>query len=166
MEAHITPGASATAGLPLTRLDRVLRVAIVASGVACLLMLAWVHLGLSALIVPPATVAPRQVASAGPYRVQLTLDSQRLTARGPNAIALDLRDANGRPVEQARVRIQSGMTSMVMQGPTSYASAQGAGHYTAHPVFGMAGSWQLGVTVSAPGQPDRYVAFDVGVRWS
>lgn len=89
-----------------------------------------------------------------------------LTARGPNAVAIGVRDAGGQPVDGARVRIAPGMTSMVMMAPAVNAVAQGDGRYLAHPVFGMAGAWRLDVTLAVPGGPARQVAFDVAVRWT
>ena len=40
------------------------------------------------------------------------------------------------------------------------------GQWVAHPVFGMAGSWRLVVTITPEGQPPVSATFDVGVRWS
>jgi hypothetical protein len=51
--------------------DRIMQGLIVGGGVSVLLMLAWAHLGLSALIFPPATTPARMVAVSGPYSITL-----------------------------------------------------------------------------------------------
>jgi hypothetical protein len=129
-------------------------------------LLAWGHLGLGALLFPPAATARQQTAHAGPYAVQLVMASGQLTARGPNTIVVVVRDAHGQPVERAHVQIAAGMASMPMVAPTLTGADQGKGRYLAHPLFGMAGPWQFDITVSLPGQPAHHVLFNVGVRWS
>lgn len=148
------------------RSDRIARGVILSGGVLVLALLAWGHLGLGALLFPPATTAQQQTAHAGPYAVELVMTSGQLTARGPNAIVVVVRDAHGQPVEHAHVQIAAGMTSMPMAAPTLTGADQGQGRYLANPLFGMAGSWQFDIAVSLPGQPAHHVPFNVGVRWS
>ena len=151
---------------PMERSDRIARGVILGGGLFVLLLLAWGHLGLGALLLPPAASAQQQTAWAGPYEVRLVMASGQLTARGPNTIVIEVRDAHGQPDAGAHVYVAAGMTSMVMEAPTSEGVSQGSGRYLAHPIFGMAGPWQLAVTIAAPGQPARQAPFDVGVRWS
>ena len=155
------PAASAT-----TRTDRLARGVILAGGILVLGMLAWGHLGLGALLVPPAATAAHQTVQAGPYQVTLRLDSGQLTARGPNTIALVVQDHSGHAIQGAAVRIAPSMTSMVMIAPTMTASAGPNGTYTARPIFGMAGPWQLSVSISAPGSAAQHAVFAAGVHWN
>jgi hypothetical protein len=73
-----------------SRADVLARGGILAAGLACLLLLAWGHLGLGALLFPPAPTVAQQTAVAGPYRVTLRLESGQPTARGPNTLVLGL----------------------------------------------------------------------------
>jgi hypothetical protein len=130
-----------------------------------LFLLAWGHLGLGSLLMPPAPTPSRQVAVAGPYRVALVLASGQLTARGPNTLVLVLDDRSGRPVAGASLHIQPWMTTMPMAARPVDVRPQAGGRYVAHIQFGMAGSWRLDVAVARPGQPVVRVVFDVGVRW-
>lgn len=148
------------------RSDRIARGVILGGGVFVLALLAWGHLGLGALLFPPAATAGRQTAHAGPYVVELVMASGQLTARGPNTILVVVRDAHGQPVEHARIQIAAGMTSMPMAAPMLTGADQGQGRYLAHPLFGMAGPWQFDIIVSVPGQPAHHAPFNVGVRWS
>ena len=146
--------------------DHIARGVILGGGVVVLTLLAWGHLGLGALLFPPAATAHQQTAHAGPYAVELVMASGQLTARGPNTILVVVRDTHGQPVEGAHVQIAAGMTSMPMAAPTLTGADQGQGRYLAHPLFGMAGPWQFDITVAVPGQPAHHLPFNVGVRWS
>ena len=52
---------------PMERSDRIARGVILGGGLFVLLLLAWGHLGLGALLLPPAASAQQQTAWAGPY---------------------------------------------------------------------------------------------------
>ena len=147
------------------RADRIARLLIIGVGLVCLLLLAWDHLGLGALVAPPAPSAPQQVASVGADRVTLTLTSGQLTANGANSVAVTIMDA-GRPVTDAHVQAQLVMTGMPMQAPAVTATLGADGRYLAHPKFGMAGDWRLTFVISRLGQATHTVSFVVGVRWS
>jgi len=147
-------------------MDRAIPAIIVGSGVFCLVLLSWVHLGLGALFMPPAPSTAQQVATAGPYQVTLIAESGKLTARGPNALAFELRDRSGRPVSDAAILVQPVMTAMAMESPAVVVKAAGGGRYVAGPRFLMAGSWRLGVTITRPGTPAQHASFTVSVHWS
>jgi hypothetical protein len=149
-----------------SRADYLAKGGILAAGLLCLLLLAWGHLGLGALLFPPAPTVAQQTAVAGPYRVTLQLTSGQLTARGPNTLVLLLQDQVGHAIDGASLRVTPEMTTMPMSVPEVEGLAQGAGQYMLHPIFGMAGDWRLVVTIAAPGQPGARVSFLVGVRWS
>lgn len=138
---------------------------IIGSGLSVLLLLAWVHLGLNAVIFPPAATPAHMVASAGPYTVTLYADSGQLKTGATNVVSFDVRDRAGRPVTNAAVRVHAEMTTMPMPTPDALATFEGAGRYRAHLTFSMAGPWRLTVYIIAPAQSDASVAFDVGVRW-
>lgn len=149
----------------LTRQDRLAYGGIVGSGLLCFALLAWAHLGLGALLFPPKATAA-QVAHAGDLTVALRVDSPRLTAGGPNDVALTVRDAQGRPLDGAAVVVQPEMVSMPMDVPPVTASSRGAGIYLAQPKFGMAGEWRLVVTVTPRGGPPQRATFTAGIHWS
>jgi hypothetical protein len=143
--------------------DRIARGVILAGGLLVLLLMAWGHFGLGALLAPPAANAPLQTVSAGAYRVALRAGA--LTARGPNTLAFTVSDRAGHPLPHTAVRVEPWMTAMAMHSRAVEATAAN-GQWVAHPVFGMAGSWRLVVTLTPPGQPPATATFDVGVRWS
>jgi hypothetical protein len=142
--------------------DRIARGIILAGGLFVLLAMVWGHFGLGALVAPPAANAPTQTASAGAYHV--TLRTGALTARGPNTLAFTVSDRAGHAVPQASLRVEPWMTAMAMRAPAVDATPA-AGQWMAHPVFGMAGSWRLVVTLTPQGQSPATATFDVGVRW-
>ena len=153
-------------GTPTAKLDRALPAIIVGSGVVCFVMLAWVHLGLGALVMPPAATTQQQVTTVGPYHVTLVADSGQLTARGPNALSFELRDQAGRPVNNAVIQAQPVMTTMAMESAAMSVKATGGGRYIAQPKFLMAGDWRLDLTITRPGAPAQHTSFVVSVRWS
>ena len=137
---------------------------ILGSGLLVLGLLAWAHLGLGALLFPPATDPSRQVATAGSLRVTLLADSGEMLVGDHNTISLAVSDAAGKAVAGAKITVSADMLTMPMPVPTVEA-AWANGKYTAHPVFSMAGPWQLTVTITAPGQVPVHATFRVGVRW-
>lgn len=138
---------------------------IIGSGALVLLTLAWVHLGLSAIIFPPAATPAHLVAATGSYTVTLYADSGQLKTGAANVVSFDVRDRAGHPVTNATVRVHAEMTTMPMPVPDALATPQGNNRYGAHLTFSMAGPWRLTVHIIAPAQSDTSVAFDVGVRW-
>lgn len=147
------------------RRDVIARGGIFGAGALCFALLAWVHLGLGALLIPPARTVPQQVATAGPLRVALALDSGQLTTSGPNTLRLTITDRAGNPVTGAEVTLRLTMLTMAMDAPDVSATTTVAGHYIAHPIFAMAGAWRLVVTISQPGAPLRSASFMVTTRW-
>jgi YtkA-like protein len=145
--------------------DRIARYGILGSGILCLSLLAWGHLGLGALIFPPAPTVALQTATAGAYQVTLRLDSGQLTAGRQNTISFAVRDRAGRPVTASELHVQPVMTTMAMDVPAADVTAIASGRYLAHPLFSMAGPWRLDVSVATPSEPAATVSFNVGVRW-
>ncbi|HEU4782296.1 MAG TPA: FixH family protein [Ktedonobacterales bacterium] len=161
-----TSTASVTAGTSThtRRQGYVARGVILGSGLLVLALLAWAHLGLGALVFPPATGPARQVVTAGALRVTLLADSGEMLVGGHNTISLVVDNAAGMAITGANVTVAADMLDMPMPAPTVDA-VWAHGKYTAHPVFSMAGPWQLTVTISVPGQSPVHAAFRVGVRW-
>jgi YtkA-like len=153
-------------GASATNMDRLFSAFIIGSGVLVFVMLAWVHLGVGALLMPPAATAQQQTTTAGPYRVTLVADSGQLTARGPNTLSFELRDQSGKLVSDAVIQAQPVMTTMAMESPAVVVKAAGGGRYLAQPKFLMAGDWRLDLTITQPGAPAQHAAFVVSVRWS
>lgn len=164
-------GSRSAAGAMLRRTprgDRIVRSVIVGTGVAVLLLLAWVHLGLGALLFPPSATPARVTATTdgrSGYVVTLATDSGALDTGGGNVVTFLIQDSHGAPLPNATVRVHADMTTMAMPVPDASATAQGHGRYVAHLIFTMAGTWRLTVTIQAPGQAPVHATFDVGVRW-
>ena len=165
MQLKVTGAAAGVVSRRTPRGDRIMQGLIVGSGVSVLLMLAWVHLGLGALLFPPPATPPAIVVAAGPYVVTLHVDSGQLVMGDGNMVSLDVRDRAGHPLADATVRVHADMTTMAMPVPDATATAQGGGRYTARLLFSMAGPWRLTITVAAPGYAAARVTFDTGVRW-
>ena len=140
------------------------RSVILGSGLLVLALLAWVHLGLGALLFPPAPDPARQVATAGALRVTLLADAGEMLVGDHNTISLAVNDAAGKTITGAKVTVAADMLDMPMPVPPVDA-AWADGRYTANPIFSMAGPWQLTVTITAPGQSPVRATFRVGVRW-
>jgi YtkA-like len=155
---------SAGASIRARRHARIAHGVIFGSGLLVLALLAWVHLGLGALLFPPAPGPVRQVATAGSLRVTLLTDSGEMLVGDHNTISLAVDDASGHAITGAKVTVAADMTTMPMPVPTVAATWANA-RYIAHPIFSMAGPWQLTITVTAPGQPAVHARFPVIVRW-
>jgi len=150
--------------IPSRRQARIARGVILGSGLVVLALLAWVHLGLGALLFPHASGPARQVATAGTLRVTLLADSGEMLVGDHNTISLAVDDATGKVITGATVTVAADMLDMPM--PVPHVDATWAnGKYTAHPIFSMAGPWRLTVTITTPGQPPVHATFRVGVRW-
>lgn len=147
------------------RQDRLAHGLIIAAGALCFLLLAWGHLGLGALLIPPSPTAAQQTQRVGRLTVALTLDSGQLTPAGPNTVTLMLTDSDGQPIIGAAALAHPEMVTMAMQAPSVVATPAAPGRYIAHPQFAMAGDWRLVVTISRPGYGPQTLSFPVNVRW-
>ena len=151
---------------PLSWEDRIVRSGIVGAGLLTLALLAWVHLGLGAWVMPPAPTATQQVMVAGPYQVTVRSDSGQLSAGGPNTLSVLVQNQARGPLKEVRLAMQATMTSMAMQAPTIAIIMAPEGFFIVHPRFGMAGDWRLTLIISGPGARPQDVTFIVGVRWN
>ena len=111
---------------------------------------------------------PRPDAAAPP----IVAGELRIAARfepdppqpGENALLLEIRDAAGRPVPDARVRGEAVMAAMGTMPETRSAAevvSQGDGGYRLALELGMAGSWSLDVHVEAPERAHARLRFEV-----
>jgi hypothetical protein len=157
-------GRTTDAGAHSRRQRRIAHGVIIGSGLLTLALLAWVHLGIGALLFPPTPGPARQVANAGAFQVTLLADSGEMLVGEHNTISLLVRDADQRAVNDAWVTVAADMLTMPMPAP-DVAATWAHGRYTAHPIFTMAGPWMLIVTITTPGQPPVHANFQVGVRW-
>ena len=162
--SRTTLAGDAIAGRRSRRERRIAHGVIIGSGLLVLALLAWVHLGVGALLFPPASGPARQVATAGPWQVTLLRDSGEMLVGEHNTISLLVRDATQHAVTGATVTVAADMLTMPMPVP-DVPAAWTRDRYTAHPIFTMAGPWKLTVTIAAPGQPAVHTGFRVGVRW-
>lgn len=162
----IAPVARRTSGFRAhsPRQGLVARGVILGSGLLVLALLAWVHLGVGALLFPPAPDPARQMATAGSFQVTLQADSGEMLVGEHNTVSLVVNDTVRHAVTGATVTIAADMLTMPMPVPTVVAT-WAHGRYTAHPIFTMAGPWRLTVMITAPGQPTVHAIFKVGVRW-
>ncbi len=150
---------------PPVWVDRMMRIVIFGGGVLVLALLAWGHLGLGALVRPPAPTALQQTAQVGPYAVAFRATGQ-MSARDVNAATFSLHDASGAALTNAQVRVTFAMVDMPMTAPDAPATMQADGTYLAHLRFSMAGTWHVTVHIATPGQPEQSAIFTVSVRWT
>ncbi|HEY7019783.1 MAG TPA: FixH family protein [Ktedonobacterales bacterium] len=137
----------------------------VGAGLLVLGLLAWGHLGLGALLFPPANAASVQTAIAGPYQVSFARPASGFTTGKDNTALITIRGGNGAQLEGTQVSVRQEMTTMAMSVPPATVTAQGNGRYEARMAFAMAGPWRVTIIVGQQGQAQYQVAFDAGVRW-
>jgi hypothetical protein len=145
--------------------DRLMRSVFVGAGLLVLGMLAWGHLGLGALLFPPANAASVQTAMAGPYQVSFARPASGFVAGNDNVALITIRGQNSAQLEGAQVSVREEMTTMAMSVPPATMTAQGNGRYQARMAFSMAGPWRVTIIIARAGQAQSQVAFDAGVRW-
>jgi hypothetical protein len=137
----------------------------VGAGLLVLGLLAWGHLGLGALLFPPASAASVQTAMAGPYQVSFARPASGFVAGKDNVALITIRGQNSAQLEGAQVSVRQEMTTMAMSVPPATVTAQGNGRYEARMAFSMAGPWRVTIIIARAGQAQSWVAFDAGVRW-
>lgn len=72
--------------------------------------------------------------------------------QGPETITVTIKDAGGKPVKGAKVKIATNMPSMSMPGPKLTAQDNGDGTYSAQTNLNYATTWSFAVTASAQGK--------------
>jgi hypothetical protein len=146
-------------------LDRGMRALIFGGGLVVLGLLVWAHLGLGALIFPPAASPERQTAIAGAIRITLRHDSGQLLVGKDNTLSLVVADEAGQPLHGASAQLDATMVGMPMAAPTVSGAARTDGQMILHPMFAMAGTWRVTATIHVAGQSDQRVTFIESVRW-
>jgi len=69
---------------------------------------------------------------------------------GPATFFIDIKDKNGKPVENATVSFDLNMTTMNMGTQQGNATSQGNGRYSAVGTMSMRGPWRVKTTVTKP----------------
>lgn len=99
----------------------------------------------------PGQAAGAQMAQAGPpvgaaETLQISLSSNPVKLSSGNArLRIEVKDAAGAPVSDAKVEVSAGMSGMELPKTTARAAKE-AGVYEATMKLGMAGSWTVEVT--------------------
>ncbi len=99
----------------------------------------------------PGQAAGTQMAQAGPpvgttEKLQINLSSNPVKLSSGNArLRVEVKDAAGAPVSDAKVEVSAGMSGMHVPKTTARAAKE-AGVYEATMKLGMAGSWTVEVT--------------------
>lgn len=147
------------------RTGKLIPYGIIGSGVLCFLLLAWGHLGLGALLLPPAEAPATLTTTAGTFQATLLSAPATITVGNGTSMTLTVRDAGGHPVSTAQVQATATMVGMAGSAPDITVTNLGNGRYQFRPLFSMAGEWQLVIALHAPGQPPATATFTLGVRW-
>lgn len=74
------------------------------------------------------------------------------SAKGVDKIIVSVKDASGKPVSGAIVKIATSMPTMSMKGAEIVAHDSGHGMYTADAKLNYATKWAFGITANAKGQ--------------
>jgi len=79
-------------------------------------------------------------------------------------LTITVRDAGGLAVSGANVTVTTMMPSMNMSGTAQTAKPQGAGRYRADLVLGMAGNWDVTVSITPSGGKPVDAHFTVAAK--
>ena len=108
------------------------------------------------------SVAPAK-PSSGDFVVTLTTNPNT-PAVGDVTFTAEVRDKNGREVNDAEVKISANHTTMTHTGMAGTATAQGNGRYAVKGNVSMSGAWRAQVEVNRPGAQAFTQEFDVAVK--
>ena len=107
--------------------------------------------GLSVLLAACGTAAtPADTASAKPVNIKFETNPNP-TMLGDMELILTITDANGNPIEGAKVDVSVDHTDMSGMGMSGLATEQGGGRYAINANFSMSGNWRLTVYVRKDG---------------
>ena len=101
-----------------------------------------------------------QHKSAGTDTVAIKTGKCPVSAGSTAKLTITVTDSAGQPVTGAAVTLRSVMASMGMSSDQITAFPSGNG-YQASVLFGMSGTWQVAVTVAAPGAKAATVQFAI-----
>ena len=108
------------------------------------------------------SVAPA-APSSGDFSLMLTTNPN-IPGVGDVTLVVDVRDRNGRPVNDAAVSISASHTSMAGMNLAGQATAQGGGRYAVAGKLGMSGAWRAKIEVNRPGAQPVTQEFDIAVK--
>lgn len=91
-------------------------------------------------------------AQAKKLAVSATFNPNPPSAKGVDKIIVSVKDASGKPVSGAMVKIATSMPTMSMKGAEMVAHDSGHGKYTADAKLNYATKWAFDITASAKGQ--------------
>lgn len=94
------------------------------------------------------TIVPDNRTKDG--NVQIELTSPTTVRAGQNKFIVSVKDAAGKPVDDAIVNVDINMTTMNMGKQQGQATAQGDGEYAAVGNLGMLGPWKISTDVALP----------------
>jgi len=107
--------------------------------------------GLSVLLAACGSAAkPADTASAKPVNIEFETNPNP-TMLGDMELILTITDANGNPIEGARVDVSVDHTDMSGMGMSGLATEQGGGRYAINANFSMSGNWRLTVYIRKDG---------------
>ena len=104
--------------------------------------------------------AAKPDAPAASGSVSITAVTTSLPKSGDNALIISVTDAQGKPVDGAKITASVAMTSMDMGTTHPAVTERGVGQFAATVNFSMAGPWRVTVKVSTHGQKVQTKAFD------
>jgi len=102
-------------------------------------------------------------SSAKPVNIKVESDPSPAVV-GDAELVLTVTDANGNPIEGARVDVSADHTDMSGMGMSGAATDQGSGRYSIHANFSMTGNWKLTVYVRNDEGPDYEEDIDFKVQ--
>ncbi|GAC1306738.1 MAG: hypothetical protein NVS2B3_04160 [Vulcanimicrobiaceae bacterium] len=103
----------------------------------------------SAVTQTPAQAAQTQQSMLA---VDATFSPNPPTAKGTEKIVVRVRDASGKPVSGATVKIATSMPTMSMKGESVIARERGHGAYAADVRLNYATKWAFDITANAKGR--------------
>lgn len=102
-----------------------------------------------ALVVIGCSNGSGAAPTAAPAILTLTTNPNPPTS-GDVEIIATVTDANGRPLDDAKVFVSGSHTDMKGMSMNGNATARGSGQYALKANFGMGGSWKITVQVKKP----------------
>ncbi len=100
--------------------------------------------------------------SRGGIAISLSTDPDPLRP-GPATFMIDVKDKNGKPVDNATVYFDLNMTTMNMGTQQGTATSQGNGRYSASGRMSMRGPWRVSTTVKMSDGSSESKDFTVNV---
>jgi hypothetical protein len=106
---------------------------------------------------------PAQGAAGGDLQISLITDPSPPKS-GPATIAVEIKDAAGKPVDGAQVSISANHVGMSHGGIEGELTPAGSGRYEAKGSFSMSGTWRAEVQVTPQGGTAKTRSFDLQVE--